>query len=396
VQLVFSDSDSLVTDVSPDGTRILYSTTKEDSDLWGVPVQGGAREFQVTSDIGVEFWQEIAPDGERIVYQTTQTSSGSSKLLHSSLVTQKIKGEQQRTEIAGDGFAARWSPDGRQTAFLRTEAGVNTLWVVSASGGDARAVTSGGVSFGGYSLLPYNRVQTQDFEWSADSRLLLYSAVRNGVSNLWQAAVGEVQPGEKQLTRNEDKNLLFFNPTFAPDTSGRVAWLAMSVGGAGDEQKKPGWSVWVAGAGGSPAQIYQSTSPLGLLGWSSDASGLILKAVEQGQSFSRQPAPVAILRIDAATGGAPRELLKLNNVYFQNIRLSPDKKTLAFAARAGDNDAIQIAPFGAPAAGAPKTLVESSDSRVYFSSLAFAPDGKTLYYGKQANWQVISMITNFK
>jgi hypothetical protein len=46
--------------------------------------------------------------------------------------------------------------------------------------------------------------------------------------------------------------------------------------------------------------------------------------------------------------------------------------------------------------GTAKTLISSNDARVYFSSLSFAPDGKTIYYGKQANWQVISMIDNFK
>jgi hypothetical protein len=44
----------------------------------------------------------------------------------------------------------------------------------------------------------------------------------------------------------------------------------------------------------------------------------------------------------------------------------------------------------------PKTLVGNNESRVYFTDLVFAPDGKTIYYGKQANSQVISMITNFK
>jgi Tol biopolymer transport system component len=101
---------------------------------------------------------------------------------------------------------------------------------------------------------------------------------------------------------------------------------------------------------------------------------------------------MTIIEVPAA-GGNTREIASLNSAYFMNGVLSPDGKTLAFVSRAETGDAINVMPASG---GMPKKLIESSDPRVYFSSLAFSHDGKTIYYGKQANWQVITSITNFK
>jgi TolB protein len=73
-QLTFSDSDNSITDVSADGSKILYQSAKDDADLWGVSLDSG-KEFQLTSDIGVEFWQDATPNGEMIVYQAARHSS---------------------------------------------------------------------------------------------------------------------------------------------------------------------------------------------------------------------------------------------------------------------------------------------------------------------------------
>jgi hypothetical protein len=57
-------------------------------------------------------------------------------------------------------------PTETRIAYLRSEAGNNSLWVGSINAADAHRVSESGVLFGGYSLLPYNRVQTNDFQWS--------------------------------------------------------------------------------------------------------------------------------------------------------------------------------------------------------------------------------------
>jgi len=383
VQLTFSDNDSDVSDISADGARILYQSTKDDSDLWGANLADG-KEFQLTSDIGVEFWQDVAPNGEMLVYQAARRASVGDKLLNGLIVVQKIGGDNQRIELAADGFNPHWSPDGNQIAFLRLVDGKTNLWLTSAMGGDARALTNDGVFFGGFTTLPFNRFQTQDFQWSPDSHSLIYCAARAGFSNLWQTAIDGT--GEKQLTANQDKNLRFLNPLVSSD-SNRIAWTAMATDGQG----KRHWSIWLS-EDGKVSQIYQSDSVMRLIGWSPSGNELIFKSVESRDDAQTLPVNVNFSQI-VVDSNEPRLLSTAKEVYFQNIQLSPDRKTLAFVARQNGNNVIQILPL---TGGTAKTLISSNDARVYFSSLSFAFDGKNLYYGKQANWQVISMIDNFK
>lgn len=382
-QLSLSDADNRVADISKDGTKILYATTRDEADLWGVPVDGG-REFQVTSDVGAEFWPDVSPSGDKLAYQSIRRSSTGGKLLHSSLVVQGIKLESKVSQMAADGFYPKWSPDGTHVAFLLTQSGSHGLWITGADGVGARSVSEGGIMFGGYSVLPYNRQQTQDYQWSADGRTLIYSAIRGGVSNIWMTnADGS---GERQLTANDDKKLLYFDPIVSPNGKD-VAWTAMTT----DTADKRIWSVWVF-SDSTARLVYQTDSILRLVGWSSNGEQLIVKSAEGKKDTRGLPVDFDIFAINQASK-APLPVAKFKTAYFENVALSPDRKTLAFVTRLPSGDAIQTMSLTNPAV---KTIASSSESRIYFCNLVFAPDGKTLYYGKQTNSQVISMINNFK
>jgi len=379
VQLTVNDSDSEVLDVSPDGAKILYGTVRDESDLWSVKLD--QKELQLTSDIGVELWPDVAPDGKTIAYQATHATSGA-KLFNCLLMAKSVSSDTPATQLASDGFAARWSPDGKQIAFLRYTSGPSNLWVVHATGGDAKPVTTGGIMFGGFSRLPYNPLETQDFQWSADSRQLVYCANTSGVANVWQISVDG--SGATQLSDNTDANLHFFNPAWSPD--GRsVAWLAVSTA-----QKKMSWSIWL-GTEGKGKQIFQSDSVLGLIGWSQSGQELIVKT-SASKSVPNVPVDVNLLAV-AITGSTPRSLARLDTTYFQNIKLAPAGNQIGFVTREDNADSLRVIPASG---GAAKTIITSNDSRVYFSGLVWSPDGKTLYYGKQASWSVLSMIDNFK
>ena len=383
MQFTFNDSDSVVSDVSVDGSKILYKSNKNDLDLWGVNLSDKT-EFQVTSDMGGEFWQDVSPNSENIVYQSAPWTSIENKLTSSLILTQKVKNNGQKITLSADGFNPRWSPDGTQIAFLHSDNSKINLWLTSSHGGDARQLTSDGVLFGGYTLLPFNLVQTQDYQWSPDSRFIVYYASREGISNVWQTAVDGT--GEKRLTDNKDKNLRFFNPLFSPDGN-RLVWMSLFI----DAQNIRHWSIWLS-ADGKVSRIYQSDSVLQPVGWSASDDELILRSVGSGNELQLLPVDVNILRI-SIKGGGSHLISTLKEVYFQNIKLSPDHRTIAFVGRQDDGDAIQTLPS---TGGTAKTLISSKDARVYFSNLTFAPDGKVIYFGKQANWQIISMIDNFK
>ena len=381
-QLSLSDTDSHVADISKDGTKVLYTTTKDDADLWSIPADGG-KESQVTSSVGAEVWPDISPDGTKIAYQQDRRLSTARRLLNSVLVAGDVKSEDPVPQIAQDGFNIRWSPDGKNLSFLRNKSGNQSLWVISSDGLDERQVSEGGVMFGGYLQLPYNRLQSQDYQWSPDGGSLIYSAVRDGISNVWQTFLDGA--GEIQLTRNSDKKLLFFNPVFSPDGK-RIAWSGMTT----DTPDKRIWSIWTTSDGAERA-LFQLNSIVRLLGWSASGEQLIVRSVGN-KNDTGLPEDVSVFAIDLE-GSGTRPLSTLKSSYFQNIALSPDRRSLAFVSRLSSGDSIQILGIANPS---PKTLVSGNDSRVYFSNLLFAPDGKTLYYGKQSNSQVISMIDNFR
>jgi len=382
IQLTANDSDSEVMDISPDGTRILYATARDESDLWSVKPDR-PKESQLTSDLGIELWPDESPDGKWVAFQSSQATTGA-KLLNCLVLAKSLTSDAVPTQLAPDGFAPRWSPDGKQVAFLHYNNGPTELWVVHPAGGDARPLASAGLLFGGYALLPYNRSQTQDFEWSPDSSRLAYAALTSGVANIWQTAAD--RSGSKQLSDNANSNLLFFNPTWSPDGQ-RVAWLGRLVGGP---DKQPSWGVWLTNAG-KTQQIFQSDSVLGLVGWSQSGQELIVKSIA-GKRAPNVPVDVDVFAV-AVNEGPPRSLFQLKSTYFQNIQLAPARNQIAFVTRQDEADSLQLISI---TGGEARTIVTSNDPRVYLSGLSWAPDGKTIYYGKQASWSMLSMIDNFK
>ena len=379
-QVSLGDSDHFLADVSADGAQILYTTSRDDSDIWRVDAETG-KETQFTSEIGAEFWPAVSNNGAAVVYQASRRSGIGTRVLDCSIFVQQTSDGSRPTELSSDGFSPRWSPDGRQIAFLRNEAGSNTLWITSASGGDSRALTEAGVVFGGFSLLPFNRVQTQDLEWSPDGSNIVYSATRGGVTNIWRAAV---TGGEVQLTENGDKNEYYFNPTFSPDGK-TIAWLSMKLEGS----PARGWAVWTA-RDGIPEAVHRSSEVIRLIGWTQDGNGLVLKSTAAGRDISPLPGDVSIFEIGLS--GGRKQIAAPRSVYFHNIALSPDRRTVAYVARDSGQDSLRLISNG----GAPRELVRGNEARIYISSIAFSPDGRAIFYGKQANWQVISAINNFR
>ncbi len=79
-QITFGDTDSLVLDVAADGAKILYGSSKEESDVWGVNIAKG-EEFALASDINSELWPGVAPDNETVAFSSVKNLSQGDKLV---------------------------------------------------------------------------------------------------------------------------------------------------------------------------------------------------------------------------------------------------------------------------------------------------------------------------
>ncbi len=383
-RLTSSDADLFVSDISAEGHRVLYSLSKDDSDIWGVSLRTG-EEFQVTTEIGLELWPDVSPDGRALAFQVKEESSAGGDLFRSRIVVRELRAEGMPIRFTTSGFDPCWSPDGRHLAFMRQGSGGHLdLWIVPASGGGERRVTTGGVYHGGYGLLPFHRLQTRDFTWSPDGRCLAYSSARTGASNIWIATLDP--PQEHAVTENADRALSFFCPIWAPDGR-RLAFVSE----ARTATSVP-WTVWVGERDRKrPIALFQSRDVVRLLGWT-PAGDAVLVALGEGPRLSAQAMREVRLYRVSVPGGRVHPLGRLAATSLVSLRLSPDGRAIAYVSHADGRDNLWVLSVrGGPA----MKKTENRDARVYFSTPAWSSDGKVLYYGRQESWSVIKMIENF-
>lgn len=383
-QLTAGDVNSFALDVSPDGARILYGSTKEDSDVWGVNVARG-QDFALTSDLGSELWPDVSPDGKTVTYQAVRNLSQGDKI-YTSLILTKPTNSDEVFRLADDGALPKWSPDGKQLAFMRRASGAYSLWVAQAAGGEKKLLV-GGLPSIEFTLLPYLPVQASSFSWSPDSARIVYHSSRSGQQNLW--VVNADGSGEAQLTNNGDPNLLIYCPLWSVDGA-RIAYSSkpnkIPTGG------KVNYTVLVTEVGTKDSKaVFQANTFLRLIGWSQSDKELIL-ATFNGRATSVRPTEVELIRVSVATG-EQHSITQLHSAYLYNIHLSADRKTIAFTSRQDEKDNVWLVPSGG---GEARKLTVNNDPKLYFSSLAWSPDGRAIYFGKQSRHSLLSMITNFK
>lgn len=380
-QLTFSDDDSLVLDVSSDGTRILYGSAKEESDIWGVSLKDN-KEFIVASDIDSELWPDVSPNGKTLAYQSIKNLSQGNKLFSGDILTKGLGTDEQPVELVKNGGLPKWSPDGKSLAFLRVIGNNHQIETINSTGGESKQLTVEGVSSVSNSILPYNRIQTNDFSWSPDGSKIAYVSSRKGRSNIW--IIGADGSNDVQLSNSADSNLYQFCPLWSLDGK-RIAFTTTHNLG-----EKPTYSLSVIDTETKNSDpIATGNSFIRIIEWSQSGNELILVSVS-GSSVSLPP-EVSVLNVETVTGRMSY-ITKLKDAYLFNIHLSPDKKTIAFAAHRESQDNIWVMPA---TGGEAKRITNNNDSRLYFSSLAWSPDGGSIFFGKQSRYSLLSMLTNF-
>lgn len=378
VQLTLLDVDCDLTDVSQDGSRILYSVTRDEADIWQMNLQTG-QSGAVTSDVGVEFWPDISRDGKMVTYQAANQANLMTSRLRFNVLARPLAGGGQAV-ISTDGYSPQWSPDGQRIAYLRIEKVRSSLWVANAGGGTPLRLSADGVLFGGFSALPFNRYQNSDFSWSPDGRQLVFS---DGKSVHLVNADGS---GELGTIEGADDGSMFLNPIWSPD-GGRIA--VQSRTGAGKGTIRSG--VWLI-ENGRRTLLYDTERRLRLVGWASGGRGLVVKSFEPRYDFAAVPVDVEV-QVIPVDGSTPQPVATLSQAYLCSFQLSRDGKLLAWVDRPDKIDTIEVRNIFTNKV---QSVARGDDQRSYLAALSWAPDAKTIFYSKHSNTRAISMIDHFK
>lgn len=382
-QISFSEQNCFVLNVSTDGTKILYGSAKEESDVWTFNLKE-SKESIVASDINSELWADVSSDGKTLAYQSIKNLSQGNKLFSGNILTKTLGTNDQPVELADKGFLPKWSPDGKTLAFISVIGNKHQIFIAKPSGGEKKQLTNGGISIIQNSILPYNRTQNSDISWSPDSKTLAYISAENGQSNIWVANQNSFD--QKQLTENGDLTLSLSCPIWSADGK-KIAYTTKTNNISGT----PIYSLKIIDTESKKDDlILNENSFIKLIGWSQDESELILASVNG--AVAGLPPEVLLINVKIATRQT-KQFAALKDTYLYNLYLSPDKKSIAFAAHREGKDNLWLMTANG---GEAKKLTNNNDSRLYFSSLAWSPDSNSIFFGKQLRYSLLSMLTNFR
>lgn len=368
-------------DISPDGTKIYYTTWEKRSDIGIVNIADG-EEFEAAAEIGVELWATVSPEGKSIVYQSINSTNPTMNFQKSILYVKRA--ENRAAPIAQNGYDAHWLSDSRRIAFVRRHEAEKQerLWLVDTLSGEEKQLTNEDIMSFSLSLMPIARAEIKTFDFSPDGTHFVYLDNRKP-RNVRLGAVDS--PETVSLTNNENASLRYLSPLFSADSKKIVC---VSVERPVDKTQKPVWRVWLLENGGQK-EIYSDTKGLRLVGWSASGREVIFETSDGPMKSS----PININLVQISLNGESRTIKTLENIYIDSMTLAADGKTAAFTARRNDKDDIWTVSIPS---GEIRKITANGNTRLFYASLAFAPDGKTILFDKQEQMNTISMFENFK
>src|SRR5258708_4610813 len=106
---------------------------------------------------------QFSPDGNRLAFVVTEPAKGERRARHIWLYEKQSGVIRQFTHSAKSEFLPRWSPDGKQLAFLSDRDEQQQIYAMRADGGEASALTKG-------------KRGVKNFAWSPDGKKMAFLA----------------------------------------------------------------------------------------------------------------------------------------------------------------------------------------------------------------------------
>src|SRR5216684_5671015 len=106
---------------------------------------------------------QFSPDGSRLAFVVTEPAKGERRARHIWIYEKPSGAVRQFTYSVKSDFFPRWSPDGKQLAFLSDRDEQQQVYVMRADGGEASALTKG-------------KRGVKNFAWSPDGKQIAFLA----------------------------------------------------------------------------------------------------------------------------------------------------------------------------------------------------------------------------
>ena len=209
--------------LSADGSRLVFSRSGGNNDLWRIDFENLAARGPVAASTLHDEGGSFSSDGSRIAFSSNR--SGAREIWvadvtgNNALALTSFGGPVPGT--------ARWSPDDRLIAFDARPAGNSEIFVVPSGGGQIRPMVTHPAEDG----RPF---------WSRDGKSLYFSSDRSGQVEIWRMPMDGGEP--TQLTKDgalygalsPDNQWLYFNAgsnirRIASDGSGQSVVVAQNV-----------------------------------------------------------------------------------------------------------------------------------------------------------------------
>ena len=187
--------------VSPDGSRILFESNRDEGDTEIYVMNAdGSGQTRLTVSPGYDVVGTWSPDGERVAFVSTR-ADGNWDIY---VMNADGSGVTRLTDNPGTDTNPDWSPDGTELVFWSSRSSGLGLFKMNADGTGVTQLT--------------DVINDNEPDWSPDGQKIAFSSARDGNFEIY-----EMNADGSGLTRLTNSSAIDFSPSFSPDGT-HIAW----------------------------------------------------------------------------------------------------------------------------------------------------------------------------